>query len=307
MATNFPSNLDAFTNITDPAVTTTETEVGGRTHSEFHNDYNDAIEALEAKVGVDSSAVTTSHSYKIATLEAAFPSASVNNEMVLFSGTNGKVFKRSNDTWIVKVTSGVASVATPGTDYASAWSIGSSGLTMATSKLLWRWTASTGSVEEISLWSGLSLSAWTLSIWFQGASVYHSVNQTSSVTTNTWTTLAFDTERYDTAWFHDNITNNSRLTVSSGTYRICAGFYFSSATSWNSNWIRILKNGTTSILERALRDAGWAGSQDYSFDVSIGDTASTNDYYEVQIKSSASANMTVWGWTAYIAFEIMKN
>lgn len=50
MATNFPTSLDTFTNITDPTNTTLETEVGGRTHSEFHNDYNDAIEALEARV-----------------------------------------------------------------------------------------------------------------------------------------------------------------------------------------------------------------------------------------------------------------
>ncbi len=69
MATNFPASIDAFTNITNPTTTTLETEVGGRTHSEFHNDYNDALEALEAKVGADGSAVTSSHTYKIATLE----------------------------------------------------------------------------------------------------------------------------------------------------------------------------------------------------------------------------------------------
>jgi len=50
MATTFPTTIDTFTNITNPTTTTLETEVGGRTHSEFHNDYNDAIEALEAKV-----------------------------------------------------------------------------------------------------------------------------------------------------------------------------------------------------------------------------------------------------------------
>lgn len=53
MATNFPTSLDSFTNITSPTSTTLETEVGGRTHSEFHNDYNDSIEALEAKVGIN--------------------------------------------------------------------------------------------------------------------------------------------------------------------------------------------------------------------------------------------------------------
>lgn len=71
MATTFPTTIDDFTNITSPTTTTLETEVGGRTHSEFHNDYNDAIEALETKVGVTGSAVTSSLTYKVTTLETA--------------------------------------------------------------------------------------------------------------------------------------------------------------------------------------------------------------------------------------------
>jgi hypothetical protein len=39
-------------------------------HSGQHTDLNNAVEALEAKVGADSSAVTSSHDYKIAQLEA---------------------------------------------------------------------------------------------------------------------------------------------------------------------------------------------------------------------------------------------
>jgi hypothetical protein len=40
-------------------------------HATQHADLNDAVVALEAKVGADSSAVTSSHDYKIAQLEAA--------------------------------------------------------------------------------------------------------------------------------------------------------------------------------------------------------------------------------------------
>jgi len=39
-------------------------------HAGQHADLNDAVEALEAKVGADSSAVASSHDYKIAALEA---------------------------------------------------------------------------------------------------------------------------------------------------------------------------------------------------------------------------------------------
>ena len=57
-ATNFPTSLDSYS-----------TKNSGDTISESHiNDPQDAIEALEAKVGVDSSAVTTSHDYKLSHL-----------------------------------------------------------------------------------------------------------------------------------------------------------------------------------------------------------------------------------------------
>lgn len=59
MATNFPTSLDALTN---PASTDTVAAVD---HAAQHANANDAIEALEAKVGINSSAVTTSHDYKL--------------------------------------------------------------------------------------------------------------------------------------------------------------------------------------------------------------------------------------------------
>jgi microcystin-dependent protein len=59
MATNFPTTLDALTN---PSAGNT---LNSPSHSTQHANSNDAIEALEAKVGVDSSAVTTSLDYKV--------------------------------------------------------------------------------------------------------------------------------------------------------------------------------------------------------------------------------------------------
>ena len=63
MATNFPTSLDTLTN---PLATDT---LDSPPHDTQHADANDAIEALEAKVGVNSSAVATSHDYKIGVLE----------------------------------------------------------------------------------------------------------------------------------------------------------------------------------------------------------------------------------------------
>ena len=66
MASNFPSSLDSFTN---PSSSDAMDSVSVP-HATQHSDLNDAVEALEAKVGANSSAVTTSHDYKIAQLEA---------------------------------------------------------------------------------------------------------------------------------------------------------------------------------------------------------------------------------------------
>ena len=60
MATNFPTSLDSLTNPTSSSA------LNLPSHSSQHADANDAIEALQAKVGVDGSAVTTSLDYKVA-------------------------------------------------------------------------------------------------------------------------------------------------------------------------------------------------------------------------------------------------
>jgi hypothetical protein len=59
MATSFPTSLDALTN------PTSANGLNSPDHAGQHADANDAIEALEAKVGVNGSAVTSSLDYKI--------------------------------------------------------------------------------------------------------------------------------------------------------------------------------------------------------------------------------------------------
>lgn len=66
-------------------------------------------------------------------------------------------------TGLLKGNGTAISAASAGTDYVAPSAITTSGLTMATARLLGRTTASTGAIEEISIGSGLSLSAGTLS------------------------------------------------------------------------------------------------------------------------------------------------
>ena len=65
MATNFPTSLDSLTN------PTSSDSLNSPSHSGQHANANDAIEALQVKVGIDSSADTSSLEYRIAQLEAA--------------------------------------------------------------------------------------------------------------------------------------------------------------------------------------------------------------------------------------------
>jgi hypothetical protein len=63
VATNFPASLDSLTN------PTSSDSLNSPSHSAQHANVNDAVEALQVKVGADSSAVTSSLDYKVAQLE----------------------------------------------------------------------------------------------------------------------------------------------------------------------------------------------------------------------------------------------
>ena len=76
MAVNFPDSIDTLTN---PSSTDT---LDSPSHSGQHSDINDAVEALETKVGVDSSAVASSLDYKVNT-------ARTGSDTNLVTGTKG--------------------------------------------------------------------------------------------------------------------------------------------------------------------------------------------------------------------------
>lgn len=84
MAINYPTSLDSLTNPvgTDP--------LNAPSHSQQHRDANDAVEALEAKVGVNSSAVTTSHDYKLSNVTGS-------DKAMSLTGTETGTNKRFNN------------------------------------------------------------------------------------------------------------------------------------------------------------------------------------------------------------------
>lgn len=83
MATNFPTGLDALTNPTGSSALTSPD------HATQHADANDAIEALQSKVGVDGSAVTSSLDYKVE--NGVLPKLNVDNGTLFVDATNDRV------------------------------------------------------------------------------------------------------------------------------------------------------------------------------------------------------------------------
>ena len=74
MATNFPNSLDDSTTIPAESANT-KLSVN---HVTAHQNIQDAIEAIETKVGANSSAVTTSHDYKLSTITGSNKAVSNN-------------------------------------------------------------------------------------------------------------------------------------------------------------------------------------------------------------------------------------
>lgn len=99
LATNFPTSLDTLTN---PDGTSS---LSNPSHAQQHANANDAIEALQTKVGVNGSASTTSIDYRLAQLETGGGQIGVelglagNNDVVI----NGIENKTTIDTFTKSV------------------------------------------------------------------------------------------------------------------------------------------------------------------------------------------------------------
>lgn len=77
MATSFPENLDSLIN------PSSNNPLSNPSHSEQHINANDAIEALQAKVGIDGSEDINSLDYKVSDIETQLAGLEGNNAITL--------------------------------------------------------------------------------------------------------------------------------------------------------------------------------------------------------------------------------
>jgi len=181
--------------------------------------------------------------------EGTEPSAPAAGKQRLYIDSTTHLLKATNSSGTDRTIEGVPAGA-----------VTSSGLTMATARLLGRTTASTGAIEEITVGSGLSLSAGSLTATgaaaFSGCKVTRSAVQTLS--DNTLTAIQWDQESYDTDAYHDNASNNTRLIApATGYYLVEATLKWAVSTAGTQRYADIYQDGTT---VRASTNAYFAAS-----------------------------------------------
>lgn len=79
--------------------------------------------------------------------------------------------------------------------------------------------------------------------------VYHNASQ--SISANTETTVAFNSERFDTDSMHDTATNNSRITFNTaGLYVVTANIGWAAGTGSWTTYTNIRMDGATTIASQ---------------------------------------------------------
>ena len=142
--------------------------------------------------------------------------------------------------------------------------------------------------NEVLTYSG---SAWVAvggTSSFVGCSLTNSTAPT--ISNDTDTTLAFDGESYDTNGFHDNSTNNSRITIPSGKggkYLFTANFRWSNSAT-GRRIVYLKKNGSTIIgaFETSVNSTTYPSLQ-----VNVVANAVATDFFTLVVYQTSGGNL----------------
>ena len=136
---------------------------------------------------------------------------------------------------------------------------------------------------------------WALFPNWHGARVIKTAGQV--IANGTQTTLTFDNEIYDTDGYHDNTTNNSRLTVPAG---LTGMYYVRGRVNFDSNatgarYLIISINGTSSAYYDSYVVYPPVNGAETMIDVSTIVSLSAGSYVELFTIQTSGGNLTVKG------------
>ena len=134
---------------------------------------------------------------------------------------------------------------------------------------------------------------------FVGCFLSKSTSQ--SISNNTTTTVSFNQESFDTSGFHDNATNNSRITIPSGKagkYLLTFNTNMDGASAGGREAI-FKKNGTAITYNAPGSGGSIAITGFWSPNVSVVADAAVSDYFEVVVYQSSGSAKSIQGddWT----------
>lgn len=124
---------------------------------------------------------------------------------------------------------------------------------------------------------------------YVGCGIKRTTNQ--SITNVTWTAVQFDGEDWDTDAFHDNSTNNSRVTIpagKAGKYQLTAQVFFANNAAYGAI-LAIYKNGS-SIYGAGQDYIGKVSANQEFFSGSMTVDAAVGDYFQLYAFYNSGGN-----------------
>ena len=141
---------------------------------------------------------------------------------------------------------------------------------------------------------------------YRGALVFRGSDQTTANYT-TATAIPFPSEDHDTSAFHDNSTNNTRITIPSGVSRVrlSANCVYANLTANEWKYVTIRKNGSEGYDGRGQSTHGDGQTVGRAFVQTGKISVSPGDYFEffLQIQTDTSITVGAQTWFDIEVFE----